>query len=49
MILERIQRDFLLDVGALDNKFHLVKWSSVCKEKGKWCVGVFGCWKSFFE
>ena len=32
--LEKIQRDFLWGGGALlENKMHLVKWSSVCKVK----------------
>ena len=38
--LEKIQRDFLWGGGALENKMHLVKWSSVCKAKLKGRLGV---------
>lgn len=33
--LEKIQRDFLWGGGALENKPHLVKWSSICRAKEK--------------
>ena len=38
--LEKIQRDFLWGGGALENKMHVVKWSSVCKAKPKGRLGV---------
>ena len=38
--LEKIQRDFLWGGGALENKMHLVKWSSICKAKSKGGLGV---------
>ena len=38
--LENIQRDFLWNGGALVQKPHLVKWSTVCLEKRKGGLGV---------
>ena len=59
--LEKIQRDFLCRGGALENKMHLVKWSSICKAKSKGGLGVHSlsllnkallckwCWRFFSE
>ena len=38
--LEKIQRDFLWGVEALENKLLLGKWSIVCKAKSKGGLGV---------
>ena len=38
--LEKIQRDFLWGGGALDKKFHLVNWKTICSKKEKGGLGV---------
>ena len=38
--LEKVQRDFLWEGGALENKLHLVKWSTICKARWKGGLGV---------
>ncbi|RVW94842.1 putative ribonuclease H protein [Vitis vinifera] len=38
--LERIQREFLWEGGALERKIHLVKWELVCLEKDNGGLGV---------
>ena len=38
--LEKIQRDFLWRVGALDYRPHLVRWVTVYLDKRKWGLGV---------
>ena len=37
--LEKIQRDFIWEGGALVNKPHLLSWSIVCLEKSKGGLG----------
>ena len=43
--LEKIQRDFLWDEGALVKRPHLVKWNLVCLKKKRW----FRCEKFSFD
>ena len=40
LLLEQIQRDFLLGGGALERKSHLIKWAIVCSDKKKGGLGV---------
>ena len=40
MRLEHIQRDFLWDGGALEQKPHLVRWPIVCVDKSKGGLGI---------
>ena len=38
--LKRIQRKFLWGGSSLEKKPHLVKWSTMCTEKKKGCLGL---------
>ena len=39
--LEKIQRDFLWGVGALEKRPHLVKWFVLIKRRAVWGLEIF--------